>query len=85
MSAPKDRVRAKRDIKRDVMRTEEVGQQAAYALLDLLRSAQEVARMLPPEPAAIRVKIMEALAISEIAVLRFKMDLPIDTDAEGVH
>lgn len=85
MSTPKDRVRAKRGVKQDVMRSEEVGQQAVYSLLDLLHSAQEVARMLPSEPATIRVKVMEALAISEIAVLRFKMDLPIDTDIEGVH
>ena len=85
MSTPKDRVRAKRGAKQDVMRSEEVGQQAVYSLLDLLHSAQEVARMLPREPAAIRVKVMEALAISEIAVLRFKMDLPINTDVEGVH
>ncbi|WP_395646095.1 hypothetical protein [Terricaulis sp.] len=85
MSTPKDRVRAKRAPKQDVVRAEEIGQQAVYSLLDLLHSAQEVARMLPREPAAIRVKVMEALAISEIAVLRFKMDLPIDGDAEGVH
>lgn len=83
MSGAKDRARA--GAKRDVARAEEVGAQAVYSLLDLLHSAQEVARMLPPEPAAIRVKVMEALAISEIAVLRFKMDLPIDSDVEEVH
>ena len=82
MSSPKDRVRAK---KADISRPEEVRTQAVYTLLDLLHSAQEVARMLPSEPATIRVKVMEALAISEIAVLRFKMDLPIDSDFEEVH
>jgi hypothetical protein len=65
--------------------TPEVGAQAVYSLLDLIRSAEEVARLLPAEPASIRIKIMEALAITEIAVLRFKMDLPIDSDAEDVH
>lgn len=83
MSGAKDRARSR--AKQENSRSDEVGTQAVYSLLDLLHSAQEVARMLPPEPAAIRVKIMEALAISEIAVLRFKMDLPIDTDAGDVH
>ena len=65
--------------------TAEVGTQAVYSLLDLLRSAQEVAELLPREPKAIRLKVLEALTITEIAVLRFKMDLALSGDVEEVH
>lgn len=65
--------------------TAEVGAQAVYSLLDILHSAQEVAALLPREPREIRVKVLEALTITEIAVLRFKMDLHIDGDVEEVH
>lgn len=44
----------------------------------LLHSAQEVARLLPARPAEYRKSVFEALAVTEIALLRFKMEMPSD-------
>ena len=62
--------------------TDEVGAQAVYSLLAQLHSAQEIAKLLPHEPSDFREKVLEALAISEIALLRFKMELHFVPDTE---
>lgn len=62
--------------------TDEVGAQAVYSLLAQLHSAQEIAKLLPLEPSDFREKVLEALAISEIALLRFKMELHFVAETE---
>lgn len=60
---------------RRTSRSDEVGKQAVYSLVGLLHAADEVAKLLPPEPSEFRSKVLEALSITEIALLRFKMEL----------
>ena len=71
--------------------SEEVAAQAVYSLLGVLNAAQDIAKLLPSEPAEFRSKVVETLAIAEIALLRFKMELhfvgeeDLDSDGEGLH
>ena len=69
---------------RAVALADEIGAQAVYSLLAQLHAAREIAKLLPPEPEDFRAKVLEALAISEIALLRFKMELHfVDEYDEG--
>lgn len=74
-------------------RADEVGRQAVYSLVGVLHAAEEIAKLLPAEPAEFRSKVTEALGIAEIALLRYKMELTFDdtigdeedVDVEELH